>query len=49
MLAKNPGFIANRRATRLVSILIAVPLWLMIVLLSPLDAYAAAKAIAKQA
>jgi hypothetical protein len=34
---------------RLVSMLIAVPLWLMIVLLSPLDAYAAAKAIAKQA
>lgn len=40
---------ANRRAMRLVSMLIAVPLWLMIVLLSPLDAYAAAKAIAKQA
>ena len=33
----------------LVSILIAVPLWLMIVLLAPLDAYVAAKAIAKQA
>lgn len=40
---------ANRRAMRLVSMLIAVPLWLMIVLLSPLDAYAAAKAVAKQA
>jgi ribosomal protein L40E len=40
---------ANRKAMRLVSMLIAVPLWLMIVLLSPLDAYVAAKAIAKQA
>ena len=40
---------ANRRAMRLVSMLIAVPLWLMIVLLSPLDAYVAAKAVAKQA
>jgi hypothetical protein len=36
-------------AMRVVSMLIAVPLWLMIVLLSPLDAYVAAKAVAKQA
>jgi hypothetical protein len=33
---------------RAVSILIAMPLWLMIVLLSPIDAYATAKAIAGQ-
>lgn len=39
---------ANRWAMRLVSALVAVPLWLMIVLLSPLDAYMAAKAVAKQ-
>jgi hypothetical protein len=39
---------ANRRAMLLISILIAAPLWLMIVLLSPLDAYNAAKDIAKQ-
>jgi hypothetical protein len=35
-------------ARRAVSALIAVPLWLMIVLLSPIDAYATAKAIAGQ-
>jgi hypothetical protein len=39
---------ANRWARRLVSALVAVPLWLMIVLLSPFDAYTAAKAIARQ-
>jgi hypothetical protein len=33
---------------RLVSALVAVPLWLMIVLLSPFDAYVAAREIAKQ-
>jgi hypothetical protein len=47
--ARTSSLRANRRAMRLVSMLIAVPLWLMIVLLSSLDAYAAAKAIAKQA
>src|SRR5215510_15454446 len=35
-------------ARRAVSALIAIPLWLMIVLLSPIDAYATAKAIAGQ-
>jgi hypothetical protein len=39
---------ANRWAMHLVSALVALPLWLMIVLLSPLDAYVAAKAIARQ-
>ncbi|MGH8692619.1 MAG: zinc ribbon domain-containing protein [Burkholderiales bacterium] len=38
----------NRWARLLISTLVAVPLWLMIVLLSPLDAYVAAKEIAKQ-
>ncbi len=33
---------------RAVSILIAIPLWMMIMLLSPIDAYATAKAIAGQ-
>lgn len=41
-------FRANRWAIRLVSALVAVPLWLMIVLLSPLDAVVAAKAVARQ-
>src|SRR5262249_19339438 len=39
---------ANHWAMLLISILVAAPLWLMIVLLSPLDAYVAAKALAKQ-
>ncbi|MGH9836427.1 MAG: hypothetical protein ACRD9Y_25670 [Blastocatellia bacterium] len=38
----------QRWALRLVSALVAVPLWLMIVLLSPFDAYVAAREIAKQ-
>jgi hypothetical protein len=41
-------FRANRLAMLLISILVAAPLWLIIVLLSPLDAYVAAKDIAKQ-
>jgi len=39
---------ADRWARLLISILVAAPLWLMIVLLSPLDAYVAAKNLAKQ-
>jgi hypothetical protein len=42
------SFRANRLAMLLISILVAAPLWLMIVLLSPLDAYVAAKDLAKQ-
>jgi hypothetical protein len=38
----------NRRTMRLASALVAVPLWLMIVLLSPLDAYVTARAIARR-
>jgi hypothetical protein len=37
---------ANHWARLLIGILVAAPLWLMIVLLSPLDAYAAAKDLA---
>src|SRR5262245_55137273 len=39
---------ANRWAMFLISLLVAAPLWLMIVLLSPLDAYVAAKELARQ-
>jgi hypothetical protein len=42
------SFRANRWAMLLISLLVAAPLWLMIVLLSPLDAYVAAKDLAKQ-
>lgn len=45
-LPSSPG--ANRWTMRLASPLVAVPLWLMIVLLSPLDAYIAARAIARR-
>jgi hypothetical protein len=38
---------ANRWVMHLVSVLVTAPLWLMIVLLSPLDAYLAAKSIVK--
>lgn len=41
-------FRANRLAMLLIIILVAAPLWLLIVLLSPLDAYVAAKDLAKQ-
>jgi hypothetical protein len=40
---------ASRWMTVLICMLVATPLWLMIVLLSPLDAYVAAKDLAKQA
>jgi hypothetical protein len=40
---------ANRLVMHLISVLITAPLWLMIVLLSPLDAYLAAKNIVKDA
>jgi hypothetical protein len=39
---------ANRWAMLLIGMLVAAPLWLMIVLLSPLDAYAVAKDLARQ-
>jgi hypothetical protein len=42
------SFRANRWAMLLISMLVAAPLWLMILLLSPLDAYVAAKDLAKQ-
>ncbi len=42
-LAASPG--ASRWTMRLAGALVAVPIWLMIVLLSPLDAYVAARAI----
>lgn len=39
---------SNRWAMFLIGLLVAAPLWLMIILLSPLDAYVAAKDFAKQ-
>jgi hypothetical protein len=39
---------ANRWSKRLASALVAIPLWFMILMLSPLDAYVAARAITKR-
>ena len=44
---RTSGCGANRWTMRLVGALVVAPLWVMIVLLAPLDAYVAAKAIAK--
>ena len=41
-------FQRSRLAKLLTLLLISLPIWLMMILLSPLDAYAATKAIAKQ-
>lgn len=41
------SFRASRWTMRLVGALIIVPLWLMIALLSPLDAYVAARAVTR--
>jgi len=38
----------NRVARRVIIALISIPIWLVIILLSPLDAYFTAKAIARQ-
>jgi hypothetical protein len=44
----SPSPAVNRRAMRMAGALAVVPIWLMIVLLSPLDAYVAARAIARR-
>ena len=49
MAQRTTALQTNRWAMRLVGTLVAVPLWLMIVLLSPLEALAAAKAISERA
>ena len=38
----------NPSGERMVAALITIPIWLLIIMLSPLDAYAAARAVAKQ-
>ncbi len=46
--AELPALGGNRFARRFTLALIALPIWLMIVLLSPLDAYAATKAVGER-
>lgn len=48
LLEQTSSLRANRLAMLLISLLVAAPLWLMILLLSPLDAYVAAKELTKQ-
>jgi hypothetical protein len=38
----------NRGVRRVIAVLISIPIWLIIILLSPLDAYTAAKAVTNQ-
>lgn len=46
MPTKSAGQHGNRYLKRLVCTLITIPIWMLIVMLSPLDAYSAAKAAA---
>jgi len=46
--AKSSSYCAGRGPTRLVAVIATVPIWLLIVLLSPVEAYAAARTITKQ-
>ena len=45
---RSAALLGNPSGERVVAALITIPIWLMIVLLSPLDAYAAARAVSKQ-
>jgi hypothetical protein len=46
--AKSLSHRAGRGSTRLVAVIATVPIWLLIVLLSPVEAYAAARTITKR-
>jgi hypothetical protein len=46
--AKSLSYCVGRGPTRLVAVIATIPIWLLIVLLSPVEAYAAARTITKQ-
>ncbi len=46
--ARTPSFFSSRRATCLIAALATVPIWLLIVFLSPVEAYSAARTITRQ-
>src|SRR5215831_14234307 len=48
-VSSNTGQIHSPLARRLISALISVPIWLIIILLSPIDAYVTARIVANQA
>jgi hypothetical protein len=46
--AKSLSYRASRGLTRLIAVIAAIPIWLLIVLLAPVEAYSAARTIAKR-
>jgi hypothetical protein len=46
--AKSLSYCIGRGSTRLVAVIATIPIWLLIVLLSPVEAYSAARTITKQ-
>lgn len=46
--AKSLSYCASRGLRRLVAVIATIPIWLLIVLLAPVEAYAAARTITKQ-
>jgi hypothetical protein len=46
--AKSFSYHAGRGLTRLIAVIATIPIWLLIVLLAPVEAYSAAKTITKQ-
>ena len=46
-VATNTGQIHSRLARRMISALISIPIWLIIILLSPLEAYMSARSVAR--
>ena len=46
--AKSLSYCASRGLRRLIAVLATIPIWLLIVLLAPVEAYSAARAITKQ-
>lgn len=48
-VTRNTGQIHSPAARRLISALISLPIWLIIILLSPVDAYVTARSVARQA
>jgi hypothetical protein len=47
-ISQSKAQLHSRLAKWLLSALVSIPIWLLIVLLSPFDAYATARAISKQ-
>lgn len=46
--AKSFSYRASRGLTRLIAVIAAIPIWLLIVLLAPVEAYSAARTITKR-